>query len=516
MNTVRRDFLKLAGLGAVGAVLFPRVGKSAEASFQGLESGAAGATPDKKKPNVVLILADDLGYGDVGCYGATKIKTPNMDRLAREGRRFTNAYTPGSVCSPTRYGLLSGRYFWRNPRHPATGVLAPSGPLLFEEDRLTLPKLFKQAGYTTGAVGKWHLGFGEWQGRIADRYDWSQEEIKPGPCEAGFDYFYGLAANAGNQPRIYIENHRFMGRKPGDKVEMVGRSDIKPWSPDAEYKLDHVAGDIAHKAVEFIESSKDKPFFLYFATNIPHNDITPSAPFLGTSACGPYGDFIQELDTHIGQIRAALEKAGLLDNTLILFTSDNGGVVAENERLAAQWQAKQAGHAICGALRGRKHSIYEGGFRVPYIVRWAGHVPAGTESDTLLCHTDVLATCAAVLGQKLPAGAGEDSCNALAAWQGDAKTMVRDCVVLDSAHGIFAIRQGDWKLIERNPALEEETHKKGKQAKKIKADPENQNQLFNLAADPAETKNLWEQHPDVVQRLTTLLKQARTNDHTRP
>jgi arylsulfatase A len=316
-------------------------------------------------PNVVLILADDLGYGDVGCYGATKIKTPNIDRLARDGRRFTNAYTPGSVCSPTRYGLMAGRYVWREPRHHAAGVHAPGGPLLFDRDRVTLARLFQNHGYTTGAIGKWHLGFGEGD-KPSVRYDWSQEDIKPGPLEVGFDFFYGMAANVGNQPRIFIENHRFVGRKPGDPVKMIGRADIEPWSPDAYYQEDHVAGDLAQQAVKFIQRSQgqDKPFFLYFATNIAHNNITPAAKFLGQSECGPYGDFVQELDAHVGLILDTLTRAGIADNTLVLFTSDNGGVVAENERLAPQWQAKQAGHAICGALRGRKHSIYEGGFRV--------------------------------------------------------------------------------------------------------------------------------------------------------
>jgi arylsulfatase A-like enzyme len=465
--------------------------------------------PKSPKPNVVLILADDLGYGDVGCYGATKIKTPNIDRLAREGRSFTNAYTPGSVCSPTRYGLMSGRYFWREPRHHPTGVHAPGGPLLFDLDRLTLARLFQNHGYTTGAVGKWHLGFGTGD-TPSVRYDWSREEIKPGPLEVGFDYFYGMAANVGNAPQIYIENHRFVGRKPGDVVTMIGRAQVKPWSPDAEYKEDHVAGDIARQAVQFIERSKDKPFFLYFATNIAHNSITPAAEAVGKSACGPYGDFVEELDGHVGLVLAALAKAGIADSTLVLFTSDNGGVVADNERLAAQWQARQAGHAICGALRGRKHSIYEGGFRVPFIVRWPGHVPPGTRSDSMICLTDVLATCGEILGDKLPVKAGEDSFSALAAWKGVANARTRESVILDSASGVFAVRVGDWKLIERNASLP------GKNGRKSKADAENQNQLYNLAEDPAETKNVWAEKPDVVARLRALLAQARQADRTRP
>lgn len=218
---------------------------------------------------------------------------------------------------------------------------------------------------------------------------------------------------------------------------------------------------------------------------------------------------MQELDAHVGQIRAALEKAGILDRTLLLFTSDNGGVVAENERLAAQFQAKQSGHAICGALRGRKHSIFEGGFRVPFIVRWPGRVPAGTESDSVVCLTDVLASCAALLGEMLPAGAGEDSFNALPAWTGAPNAVVRDHVILNSATGVFAIRVGDWKLI-----VPHDTVAAPKGSKK-QPDIENRNQLYNLVTDPAETKNLWAEHQDVVQRLTRLLAQARQADRTR-
>ncbi|HNX33015.1 MAG TPA: arylsulfatase [Kiritimatiellia bacterium] len=467
-------------------------------------AGAAAA-----KPNVVIILADDLGYGDVGCYGATKIKTPNIDRLAAEGVRFTQAYTPGSVCSPTRYGLLAGRYFWRNPRHHPTGVHAPGAPLLFEPDRLTLGKLFQQNGYTTACIGKWHQGVGEGD-KPSLRYDFSQDEIKPGPNDAGFDFFFGMAANVGNAPRIYIENHRFVGRKPGDKVEMIGRGDVKPWSPDAEYKEDAVAGDIAKQAVDYIaKAPPDKPFFLYFAANIAHNAITPGAAYKGTSACGPYGDFVQELDTHVGWLMEALRKKGALENTLVLFTSDNGGVVADNDRLLPQWQAKQAGHAICGPLRGRKHSVYEGGFRVPFIVHWPDQKAKGTTCESLFCLTDVMATCAALLGAPLPEGSAEDSFNALPSWQGDTQARVRDRVVLDSANGVFALREGRWKLIVRDASLASE-----KGNKKL-LETENQNQLYDLAADPAETHNLWAEQPDVVKRLGAELEKARAAPRSR-
>lgn len=461
---------------------------------------------DLKRPNVILILADDLGYGDLGCYGATKVKTPNIDRLANEGRRFMHAYTPGSVCSPTRYGLMAGRYFWREPRHPPIGVIQPGAPLLFDLDRITLAKLFQKNGYATAAIGKWHLGFGE-SDRPDYRYDFSQEEIKPGPKEAGFDYFFGMAANVINSPMIYIENHRFFGRKPGDKVERVGRETVKPWSPEAEFKFDHVGGDIARQAVKYIENAPDqKPFFLYIASNIPHHDITPSSDFVGKSECGPYGDFIQELDAHVGLILEACKKKGVLDNTLVIFTSDNGGVVLpETEKQNPFGQARQAGHLTCGTLRGGKGGIYEGGFRVPFIIRWPGQVPAGTRTDTLFCLNDTLATCAEILGEKLPDHAGEDSFSALAAWKGEKNAKVRDQVILKSSSGIFSIREGDWKLIEGNENL-----------KAASGNPENRNQLYHLANDPSETKDLWNEQPAWVKRLSALLAKARQETRTRP
>ena len=454
---------------------------------------ASAATPSK--PNVVLILADDLGYGDLGSYGATKVSTPNIDRLAREGTRFTNAYTPGSVCSPTRYSLLSGRYFWRNPMHPPTGVLAPGAPLLFEENRMTLPQLFKNQGYSTAAIGKWHLGVGRGPDYLA-RYDWNQDEIRPGPLEIGFDYFYGMAANVGNEPAFYFENRRFVGRIKGDVVTMGRREKVEPWTPEVRYRPEEVGGEIARKAVSFIEQSGDSPFFLYVATNIPHHDVTPAPENTGKSQCGPYGDFVQELDGHVGQILAALEKKGVLDQTLVIFTSDNGGVVTDaSHRLEPYWQALQSGHRICGALRGRKHSIYEGGFRVPFLARWPGQIPAARTTDEVIGLTDVMATCAALIGVSLPDTAAEDSVNLLPLWRGEAAAKGREHLVLKSANGIFAVREGSWKLIEQREI-----------APGQKREPENNNQLYDLSSDPTETQNRWEDQPEIVLRLRRLLE----------
>jgi arylsulfatase A-like enzyme len=461
-----------------------------------VSSHALGATP--AKPNVVLILADDLGYGDLGSYGATKVSTPNLDRLAREGTRFTHAYTPGSVCSPTRYSLLSGRYFWRNLLHPPTGVLDPGAPLLFEEGRMNLPQFFKNQGYATAAIGKWHLGIGRGPDHQS-RFDWNQEEIKPGPLECGFDYFYGMAANVGNEPAFYFENRSFVGRKKGDVVKVGRRNKVEPWTPEVLYRPEEVGGEIARKAVSWIEQSGPQPFFLYVASNIPHHDVLPAPESLGKSQCGPYGDFVQELDGHVGQILAALEKKGVLDQTMVIFTSDNGGVVTNAaRRLEPYWQALQAGHHICGALRGRKHGIYEGGFRVPFIVRWPGQIPSGRACDAMVGLTDVMATCAAAIGAPLPETAAEDSVNLWPLWRGDEGAKGRESVVLKSSNAIFAVREGFWKLIEQKPTASGET-----------SEPENTNQLYDLSSDPAETRNRWEEEPEVVSRLRKLLERTR-------
>jgi arylsulfatase A-like enzyme len=480
---------------------------SALPGTEGFAQSELAGSSTEARPNVVVILADDLGYGDLSCYGATKIKTPNIDRLASEGCRFTHAYTPSSVCSPTRYGLLSGMYAWRTPRHPANQTIATDSPLVFEAGQPTLASLFKSAGYSTACVGKWHLGFGEGD-KLSIRYDWSRDEIKPGPLEVGFDYFFGLAANVSSQPRIYIEDHRFVGLKPGEKVTVVRepgkQTAVIPASPNAEYKNDRVAGDLTSKAVEFIERSKGKPFFLYFAPNIPHNPITPSAEFIGKSGCGLYGDFVQELDSHVGTLLDALKKAGVADNTLVVFSSDNGGVCFDSrspkfmiEKYPENFAASLAGHKICGDLRGKKHSIYDGGFRVPFIVRWPGQVPADSQCDSLVGLTDLFATFSAMLGKNLPSAM--DSVNSLALWKGEAGATGRDSLVLRSAIGNFAIRKGDWKLIEQ-AELEPEYNGFG----------ENKNQLFNVSDDPAETLNLWDSNPDLVKERHDLLKEIKS------
>ncbi len=456
-------------------------------------------------PNVIVIFADDMGYGDLQCYGG-KIKTPHFDRLASEGMRFTNAYVPASVCSPSRYSLLSGRYFWRNPRHPQSGVIKPGDPIAFNPGELTIQKMFQENGYQTSAFGKWHIGMGE------NETDWTAYEIQGGPCDHGFDYFYGTAGNFGNIPQIFIENRTFTGRQKGDKVQQIRREDVPwkynviPWDESVIYKDDELAGDVNEQVVKYIENAPtDKPFFVYYPTHIPHKPITPNKRFSGQSGLGAYGDFILELDTYLGEVLQALKKSGRIDNTLIIFTSDNGGVNPENEAHAKKWglekywDALAQGHDINGPFRHGKHFVQEGGFRVPFIVWWPGHIPAGRTSDQLICSTDIMSTCASLLDHELPADAAVDGLDMLPLWTGESQKSKRDYVILCASESTFAIRRGRWKFIEKN------NHDL------IKAKPSSRSdQLYDLKNDCGEKNNLINDYPEVVKELRDILNKERS------
>jgi len=469
------------------------------------------AGSDPGPPNVVLILADDLGYGDLSCYGATRLETPNIDRLAREGMRFTNAYAPSSVCSPSRYSLLTGRYWWRNPFHPAAGTVREDGPLVFQEPGvLTMPEMFRQKGYQTSAFGKWHLGFGPSKDDKGS-YDWNRPEIKPGPIESGFDHFFGIAANVENHPQLYIENHGFAGRGPDDRVTVVPldektpwKTRVIPWSEDVSYKEDEVADVTVRKAVDHIHSAAaDQPLFLYFASTVPHKPITPAKRFIGTSQCGIYGDFVHELDWQVGELVEALRKTGRLENTLILFTSDNGAVVSSSERHAEEWglrpmwDAYAAGHRSNGQFRDGKHSAYEGGNRIPLIVRWPGRIPTGSESDELFVLTDVMATFAELLDVELSGESGRDSANFLPVWLGESRHSHREDAVSRTHEGIYSVRHGDWKLIEGDPS------------NPTRRVSENSNQLYDVSTDSSETRNVWTDNPETVENLLNRLNKNR-------
>ncbi len=480
------------------------------------------------KPNIIYILSDDVGYGDVGCYGATHVKTPHIDRIAREGMRFTDAHATASVCTPTRYAFLTGRYAWRQP---GTGIAAGNAPSLIQPGTVTVPSLLKQAGYATGLVGKWHLGLG------LEKTDFNGE-IKPGPLELGFDYAFFIPATGDRVPCVFVENHRVVRGDPADpiRVSYQGKIGDEPTGRDPGVKLkirgdDHhsdtvingiprigfmsggtaahwvdedIADRLTTQAVKFIESHKDAPFFLYLATHDIHEPMVPNPRFRGTSDCGWRGDVIHQLDWTVGEILAALDRLKLAGNTLLIFTSDNGGAIKDTyDDGTNPLHSRQAPN---GKLRGFKGSLYEGGHRVPMIARWPGHIPAGATSTQLMGHVDTLATVAALTGQKLPAAAGPDSFNVLPALLVE-KTPAppRDHLVLQNNNQApLALRQGDWVLIAKG----------GGRQGAAKAKPGFE--LYNLATDLTQTNDLAAQNPDKVKELSAQLEKLREQGRSRP
>jgi len=462
------------------------------------------------KPNIVVILADDYGYGSLGAYGADPalIRTPHLDRLAREGRRFTDASTPSSVCTPTRYALLTGRYCWRSSLNHG-GVTNTLDPLLIEPSRPTVASLLKRHGYATGFVGKWHLGYG-----TAPRVDYTKE-LKPGPLELGFDYQFAVPQNHNDITRVFVENHRVFGLRSNTLTPAPGKLGL-----DAPERDDpRTMQDLTERAVTWLGQQRGgaAPFFLYFAPIAVHELITPSRESAGSSAAGPYGDFIHDLDHSVGRILAQLDEMKAAENTLVIFTSDNGGVVNPGSKSGASKIALDAGLKINGAWRGGKHDVWEGGFRVPFLVRWPGRVPAGTTSAEMIGVVDIFATLAAVVGEMRldPTTIAPDSYNVLAAFTREserATAPLRSDLILQSASGVYAIRSGPWKWVEGIAATA--PGKKKKAAEGLKGD-QFKPQLFNLVDDPAETRNVAAQHPDVAQRLSALLREQRERGHSR-
>ena len=485
------------------------------------------------RPNIVVILADDYGYGSAGCYGADPklVRTPAIDRLAAEGRRFTDGNTTSSVCSPTRYSLLTGRYCWRTSlTHEVLGTFSP---LHIEPTRVNLASLLKAKGYRTAAVGKWHLGYGQENEDPKWRTDY-QAELSPGPLDIGFDYHFGVPSNHGDLTGVYVEDRFVYGLRSGtfptgmklagpaadsdDYQATSGPEDTengraKILELDApRRKKERVMKVLTDKATSWLEAQpKDQPFFLYFAPVAVHNPITPDKDLAGKSAAGPYGDWIHELDLSVARILSTLDKMGATENTLVLFTSDNGGVYRpENERLL-QTTASKAGLKINGVLRGSKHDVWEGGFKVPFIARWPSKVPAGSTATQMVSVVDILATTAEIVGTPLPAKeAGvEDSRSFLPVLLGSANAKGREDMIIHSADGVFAVRKGRWKWIEGVPV---EEIKDG--VRKIRKD-QFRSQLYDTVADPAEKKDVSGEHPEVIAELKDLLRRYRDGGFSR-
>ena len=481
---------------------------SLTASFVVAWAAPSPAATEPRPPNLVVILADDFGYGSLGAYGADPalVRTPNLDRLAREGRRFTHAYTPSSVCTPTRYALVTGRYCWRTSLNHG-GVANTLDPLLIETSRPTIASLLKKHGYATGFVGKWHLGYG-----TAPRVDYTRE-LKPGPLELGFDYQFAVPQNHNDITRVFVEDHRVFGLRSAKLTPAPGKLGL-----DAPERDDpQTMGALTDRAVAWLEKQAGgaAPFFLYYAPVAVHELITPSAESRGSSAAGAYGDFIHDLDRSVGRILAALEKQDALGQTLIVFTSDNGGVVHPGSKTGANQVAMDAGLRINGALRGGKHDIWEGGFRVPFLVRWPGRVPAGTTSDALIGVVDLFATVAAIVGETPldRATTAPDSVNVLPAWLSPSSApSPRGDLILQSANGVYAIRSGPWKWIEGVPLAPK--GKKAPAATGPKAD-QFRPRLVNLADDPGETQDVAAAHPEIARRLADTLRRHRAQGFSR-
>lgn len=461
----------------------------------------AAVAPVPARPNIVLILADDLGWGSLGSYGARPdlVRTPHCDRLAREGIRFIDANTPDSVCSPTRYAVLTGRYCWRTSlKHE---VLNVNSPLHIEPTRLTLPSLLSRHGYRTAGVGKWHLGYGTAKPDYAD-------ELRPGPLEIGFDHYFGVPSNHGDLTGVYVDDHRVAGLRSAN-VRPFGANFYggKPFMGlDAPQRDDKtVMATLTDRAIGWLEQQKE-PFFLYFAPVAVHEPITPSDQTAGSSKAGPYGDWIHELDLSVGRLLDALDRLKQTQNTLVILTSDNGG---ENKKTrdGTQLQAQAAGLALNGRWRAGKHSIFEGGFRVPFLARWPGRIPAGSVSSQTINLVDLLATTAAIIGAPLPPAAqgAEDSMDVLPALLGrDAP--VRPHLIVHSADGVFAVRRANWKYIEGRPSKP-----KPPPARATEFRP----QLYDLASDPQEQRDVLRDHPEIARELAALLESARDRGFSR-
>ncbi|MCP4189193.1 MAG: arylsulfatase [Planctomycetaceae bacterium] len=471
------------------------------------------------KPNIVLILTDDLGYGDVGCYGATRVKTPHIDRIAREGVRFTDGYAPAATCTPTRFAMLTGQYAWRIP---GTGIAPPNATALIQPDEPTLASMLSDAGYATGIVGKWHLGLGEKPGP-----HWNGD-LKPGPLEIGFDHCYLMPTTGDRVPCVYVEGHRVVDLDPNDPITVsmqnpdgqptgkTDRASLKMnWSRGHNSSIvngisrigfmtgghrsrwvdEDMADRFAEQAVKFIDEHHSDPFFLFFSLHDIHVPRVPHPRFQGSSECGIRGDAIVQVDWQVGQILAALDQRGLTDDTLVIFGSDNGPVLDDGYQDRAVEDLN--GHRPSGPLRGGKYSPYEGGTRTPFLVRWPKRVQPAV-SEEIVCLVDLPASLANLVDQPI----GENFPDSLVitdALLGKQDAKGRSQLVIQGTNSL-SYRDGDWKIVAP-------WKRRGVQSKSF--------QLFNLADDLGEQNNLAKQHPERLRAMKAQLKKIRTAGRSR-
>jgi arylsulfatase A-like enzyme len=491
----RRTFLKAMGGACAPAFLLGR-------------ARAAAA----ERPNILVILADDLGYGEAGCYGASIFKTPNIDKLARQSVRFTDAHCSSATCTPTRYSLLTGEYAWRKK---GTGVLPGDAALIIDTARATLPSVLKSAGYRTGCVGKWHLGLGS--GNI----DWNGP-IAPGPREVGFDYSFIMPATGDRVPCVYVENGRVANLDPNDPIQVNYQHKIGDWPTGREnpellrmklsaghdmtivngvsrigwmsggksalWKDETMAQTYVEKALSFVERQSKDPFFLYFATHDIHVPRLPNERWRGKAVCGLRCDAIQQLDWCVGELMGTLDRMKIAGDTLVIFTSDNGPIV--DDGYADGSVEALDGHKPAGPLRGGKYSIYEGGTRVPFLTRWPKRVKPGA-SAALVSQLDFTASFASLTGQHLPQEGAPDSLDMLPALLGQT-SKGRDALA-EHAGNRVALRQGPWKYVP----------------------PPREAELYQLDDDIAETKNLAAARPEIAERMAAALEQLRAAGRSR-
>lgn len=499
-----------------------------------LLAGALSAA--ERKPNLLVIMADDLGYGDLSCYGATEFSTPNIDRLAAEGLRFTSGYCSASTCTPTRYSFLTGEYAFRRK---GTGIAPPNGKLTIPPDMVTLPDLLKTAGYRTAVVGKWHLGLGGESGP-----NWNGD-IKPGPREIGFDYNFLLPTTNDRVPQVYLENHRVLNLDPrdplwvGDKppagdhpTGISHRNTLKmDWSHGhngtihngisrigfytgghaARFRDEDLADKWVEKSVAWLEANRGAPFFLFFASHDLHVPRMPHERFQGATKLGYRADSIVQFDWCVGELMKALDRLGLAEHTLVLLCSDNGPVMDDGYKDFAL--EKLGSHRAAGPYRGGKYSVFEGGTRTPFIVRWKGRIRPGV-SDEVVCTIDLPASFAALAGAKVPAEAAPDSFDVSRALLGERGAKGREHLVQqdNGQAGNFGFRVGNWKLVRhdsksaRNVVVE----------KPLANTPVPVFQLFDLAKDPGETTNVIDQHPEISEQLKSRLAKLIAAGRSRP
>ena len=503
----RLVFLTTLLLAPLGALSAPEVSKS------------------EPKPNIIIILADDLGAGDMSCAGATTIQTPNLDRLASEGVRFTQGYSPSATCTPSRYSMLTGEYAWRQKAKVNT-ILDGDAPLCIEPGRLTLPELLRQDGYHTAVIGKWHLGLGDGKAKL----DFNGE-LKPGPLEIGFDYAHIIPATVDRVPSVWVEDHNVQNLDPADPIvvsyinnisdEPTGleRPDLLIQGADkqhsgtiingisrigymkgghaARFKDEELASTVVAESVEYIERHKDEPFFLSIGLFEPHVPRVAEPPFAGTSQSGVRGDVIHQVDWQVGEIMKTLDRLDLAKNTIVIFSSDNGPILFDGyyDRSVEDLN----GHQPSGGLRGWKYLVFEGGCRVPFIVRWPGQIKPRV-SDQMINLVDCYATLASIVGQEFPASGAPDSLDLSSVVLGKTDKNLRDHTVLHGIGGL-ALRKGDWKYIPASEGAGGIGSGANAEDERFAAATIPEPMLFNLAADPNEEENIMEKHPEQAAEL---------------